>query len=262
MLLRLRQLTAHPFMLPGFIEGLFKLQDIQIIEETNASNFNAIEKDMLLTMRKMIQAHENPKEVTEDVSSKPLDSSSQGEEDDDECPPFVVSFRRFLRELADSSKWAEYNNRSLCHRCKDQPDDPWVTSCEHLYCYECLKSLDIEAVEKGEPKSACLECGQYIASSYSCRGIEELDLQKDITSTAIKTSKQRRKQKDQDEEIKWINLNGKLLPSSKISAVQAQVDKWLQEDRTKKIVIFGQFLPLSVYTVVPCLIHTLIRPPD
>ena len=259
MLLRLRQLTAHPFMLRGFIEDLFNLQDVQRMEEMYASILNANERDMLSTMRKMIQAYQTPREVTEDATLRPLDSNSQGEEDDDEHPPFVVSFRKSLRELANSFKWIEYNNKSLCYRCKDQPYDPWVTSCEHLYCYECLKSLDIQA-ENGEPKSTCLECGQHIASSYSCRGIEELNLLRDITSIDGKSSKQRLKPKDQNEDIKWINFEGKLLPSSKVLAVQAQVEKWLQEGPTKKIIIFGQFYSLSVYTMFLYLSNILMTP--
>lgn len=243
-------------MLRGFIENLFKLQDVQRIEETYAPILNANERDMLSTMRKMIQAYGTPKEVTENL--KPLNSNSQGEEDDDEYPPFVVNFRKFLRELANSSKWTEYNNRTLCHRCKDQPDDPWVTNCEHLYCYECLNSIDIEA-EKEERRSACLECGQYITSSSSCRGIEGLDLHEDSTSIAANASKQKPKQKDLDEDLKWINLEGKFLPSSKVSAVQAQVEKWLQDDPTKKIIIFGQFYSLLVYTMFLYLVDMLTR---
>ena len=259
MLLRLRQLTDHPFMLPGFIEKLFTLQDVQNMEEKYAPNLSANERDMLSTMRKMIQAYSTPREVTEDITPKPVLSNSQGEEDDDDkYPPFIASFRKILRELANSSKWEEYNNRTLCHRCKDQPDDPWVTGCEHLYCNECLKSLDVEA-EKEERRSACLECGQFIKSSYACGGIEELDLHKDITSTAAKASKPKKKQKGQNEDIKWINFEGKFLPSSKILAVQAQVEQWLQEDPSKKIILFGQFYSLSVYIVFLYLIDMLIR---
>lgn len=258
MLLRLRQLTDHPFMLPGFIEGLFKLQDVQRMEETHATTLSPIERDMLSTMRKMIQAYGTPREVTEDVTPKPLGTNTQGEEEGYEYPPFVASFRKILRDLANSSKWEEYNNRTLCHRCKDQPDEPQVTSCEHLYCEECLKWLEVEA-EKEERRSACLECGQFITSSYSCRGIEELDLHRDITSTAAKASKLRQKQKNQDEDIKWINLEGKFLPSSKISAVQAQVEQWLREDPLKKIILFGQFYSLSVYIVFSYMIDILIR---
>lgn len=239
-------------MLRGIIESLFKLHEVQRMEETYASEVNEDQKDMLSTMRKMIQAHETPIQVTEDATVEPLDSNSQGEEDDDdEYPSFVVRFRKSLRELANDSKWTELNNRSLCHRCKDQPDAPWVTDCEHLYCYECLMSLEFETKEKGEPLNACLECGHNFIISHPCRGIEELDLHKDTTLTTAKSFKKRPKQKDPDEDIiKWINLEGKILPSAKVSAVQAQIEKWLQEDPKKKIIIFSQFYTLSVYARV------------
>ena len=248
-------------MLPGLIEKLFSLEDVRTMEETHASELNANERDMLSTLRQMIQTRETPKDITEDVTSKPLNSNCQGEEDDDyRYPPFVVKFRKSLRDLANSSKWIDYNNRTVCHRWKDQPDDPWVTDCEHLYCYECLRFLDNEAGENGELNSTCLQCGRYITSSHSCRGLEELDLyDKDITSATGKAPKQKnkKKQKKPDEVIKWINSNGKLLLSSKVSAVQTQIENWLEEDRTKKIIVFGQFHPLSVYVIFANLIDLL-----
>lgn len=268
MLLRLRQLTAHAFMLPDLIEDLFNLEDVRTMEEIHASELNANERDMLSTMRKMIQTRETPKDITEDITSKPLDSNCQGEEDDDddEYPPFVAKFRKFLRNLANSSKWIDYNNRTVCHRCKDQPDDPWVTDCEHLYCYECLEFLDNKAGENGELKSTCLQCGRYITSSHPCRGIQELGFyDKDITSANGKApkqkQKQKKKQKNPDEEIKWINLDGKLLLSSKVLAVQTQIENWLEEDRTKKIIVFGQFRPLLVHIIFANLIDLLIHIP-
>lgn len=251
MLLRLRQLTAHPFMVRGLIEDLFKLEDVQRMAESFSSDVNADQKparDMLSTMEKMIRAHNDPVEIAQDANIELLNTNNREGEDANESSPLVSKFRNSLRELANSSKWAELVDRSLCHRCKDQPEDPWVTDCEHLYCHECLEYLASEAAEKGEPRSTCLECSHPFTEAHPCKGIEEFGLRKDSTSATATAFKQ--KQRNLDDDIKWINLEGKLLPSSKISAVQAQIETWLEEDPEKKIIIFSQFYTVSVYSRV------------
>jgi hypothetical protein len=248
MLLRLRQLTAHPFMLQDTIENLFELEDVQKIWDLCASEINTDQnpaKDMLGTMRKMIQAHKNPTETAQEPNVETVTPNGQeGGADADDSPPVVFKFRKFLRELAKSSKWAELIDRSLCHRCRDQPDDPWVTDCEHIYCHECLRSLAFEAAEKGDTQSACLECGHIFATSHPCKGIGELETRSGSTSSPTRAC--RPKQKEPDEDIRWITMEGNLLPSSKTAAVQAQIEEWLKEDPEKKIIIFSQFLTLSV----------------
>ena len=42
----------------------------------------------------------------------------------------------------------------------------------------------------------------------------------------------------------WIAMKGEILPSAKTQAVKAQVLNWLEEDKTTKIVIYTQFLPM------------------
>lgn len=258
MLLRLRQLTAHPFMIRGIIEKNFDLEAVQKMADLCSTEVNADQKparDMLSTMEKMIRAHKDPVEIAQDTNIELLDPNSQEGEDANESSPLVSKFRDSLRELANSSKWAELTDRSLCHRCKDQPDDPWVTDCAHLYCRECLGFLAFEASEKGESQSTCLECSHTFIETHPCKGIEEFGLRKDSTTATATASKQ--KQRNLDDDIKWINLEGKLLPSSKISAVQAQIERWLEEDPEKKIIIFSQFYTVSVIPMFSDLIDML-----
>jgi len=42
----------------------------------------------------------------------------------------------------------------------------------------------------------------------------------------------------------WINLGGDLLPSAKTTAIKLQVERWLKEDPTTKIIIYTQFLQM------------------
>lgn len=241
MLLRLRQLTAHPFMLQETIENLFEMEDVEKLWEKTASEVTADDtpaKDMVATMRKMIAAKGEPEPgAAPPPSSKVIPAENTAEEV--ENTPLVFKFRRYLRSLAKNSKWTDLKDRSLCHKCRDVPDEPYVTDCFHLYCKECLNAMALAATEKGEYETACLECGIIFKESRPCVGLVELDQGDDLTAASPGASPRTRRDPDQD--IKWINMGGRILPSSKTAAVQAQVEIWLRDEPEKKIIIFSQF---------------------
>lgn len=246
MLLRLRQLTAHIFLVQETIEDLFEVEDVEKIWQLTDSEVSADEnvgKDMLRTMRKMLDERDKPSEPPSNSAGEPPldnppDISTQSEESSPSLP-LIFKFRKFLRELSSGSKWSELKNRSLCHKCRDVPDDPWVTDCLHVYCHECLNALAYEAAQNDETKATCLECGYVFNESRPCTGVAELDMNDDCHSHAPKSAL--RPRRDPDGDIKWTTLGGKLLPSSKTAAVQAQIQKWLEAEPDKKIIIFSQF---------------------
>jgi hypothetical protein len=242
MLLRLRQLTAHPFMLQQTIEDLFELEDVDKLWTLTAPEVSADEnsaRNMLITMKKMIAEKDKPAELAQSQTEfigpasadDPIDDSSTNE-----SRSLIFKFRRFLRDLAESSKWDDLKNRSLCHKCRDPPDEPWVTSCLHVYCRECLNALAYEAAKRDEEQTACLDCGSIYTESRPCDGLKELQMDAEGSG---RTSPRTRKDPEQD--LKWINFNGSILPSSKTAAVQAQIELWLTEEPDKKIIVFTQF---------------------
>ena len=238
-------------MLPSIIESLFGQEDVQSLEELCASDINkdrGSAKDMISTMRRIIQAHNNPDETVRDIDVDLLEANNQEEDEDlDEAsPPFMLEFIAFLKDLANNSNWAELTDRSLCHRCKDKPDDPWITECKHLYCRECLSYLEFEAAEEGAAsRSTCLECDHIFAKSHPCKAIHKLYSRRNSTSATATASKQ--KKKSQNTNAEWVKLDGKPVLSSKTSAVQAQIEEWLKEDENKKIIVFSQFYKVYVY---------------
>ena len=243
MLLRLRQLTAHPFMLQQTIEDLFEIEDVEKLWNTTAPEVTADDnpaRNMLLTMKKMIAEKDKPAEPCqiESINPAPLEDPVE------EAPgsvTLVFKFRRYLRELAGSSKWEDLKNRSLCHKCRDPPDDPWVTSCLHVYCRECLNALAYEAAECNQEETACLECGNIYTESGPCHGLKELQMDADSGATTPENSSTPRTRKDPEHDLKWINMTGAILPSTKTAAVMAQIDTWLKDEPEKKIIVFSQF---------------------
>ncbi|KAL8951909.1 MAG: hypothetical protein Q9222_002154 [Ikaeria aurantiellina] len=251
MLLRLRQMTAHPFMLQDTIEKLFKLEDIERLSVLTLSDDSVVDnptsKDMLPAMKKMIKAKWNPREATPDVVSDVTPSEGDGEEtlpirEESPSSALVFDFRRILSDMVKGEKWDDYKARSVCHSCEEAPQDPWVTDCWHLYCRECLENLVNEAGIRGTEPAACCECSSYFRSTASCRGIAELQLQtKDTppsTPPVQSMAPQRNKEK---EDLKWINYPGEVLPSTKTAAVRAQIEEWRRDDPGKKIIVFSQF---------------------
>ena len=104
-----------------------------------------------------------------------------------------------------------------------------------------------EAAENDEDSATCLECGAIYKEAHPCNGLQELGSEGNVhmpspSSSDSSRPRRRRKNLEEDEEpTKWVDLAGQVLPSSKVAALIAQVDKWLKEKPDEKIIIFTQF---------------------
>lgn len=242
MLLRLRQLTAHPFLCQETIERFLQIPDVNELwtlageEETDSTEMKG--KDMASAMKRMIESQERDRTAEADVAPEPTDATV----DDAAEQPLTFKFRKDLRHLKKSQNWPELKNRSLCHKCEYPPDDPWVTSCLHLYCKECLNALhhDAAAREEGNREVSYLEYSAVFTESHPCDGLKELEGDESLLGSGARTTKKRVK-KDLNVDIKWIDVGGELLPSSKTAAIQVQLKQWLDEEPDKKIIVFSQF---------------------
>ena len=248
MLLRLRQLTAHVFLLQDTIEDLLELEDVERLwestsaeVETVGSEQNTAGKNILVQMRKMIAEKGKAKDNEGGTTSTP----PVPDEDDaafEESQPLVFKFRKFLRDLAEGSKWDALARRSLCHKCRDVPQDPQVTDCLHIYCKECLRTMTYEAAQDGEDCAACLECGKPYSETRPCSGLKELGHDDSMNRSESGTpSSSRRSRRDPGEDTKWVSMEGGVLPSTKSTAMVAQIEEWLKEDSKIKIIIFTQW---------------------
>ncbi len=131
MLLRLRQLTAHIFLLQEVIEDIFELADVERLwdltkPETNPDNPN---KDIVQQMKKLIMAKGKRNNAGEaDSVESPFPEEFDDLDEDGEPRGIIFKFRKYLRHLKETSKWGDLKDRSICWRCKDTPDDPYVVS--------------------------------------------------------------------------------------------------------------------------------------
>lgn len=250
MLLRLRQMTGHPFMLQDIIEKLFELEDIEKLLALEVSYDTAPDdpsRNMLNIMKTMIRVKTGRASL--DVSdTAPSDTSSIIDDDfssqADTAEPLIFRFKQYLQNLVQGQKWSEMKERSLCHKCSDVPDVPHVTDCYHLYCFECLRSLQQEAALEGEEHATC-ECGHRFEEARRCTGIAELEMAPPISSrvagTAICGARLGPKRDTEKETMSWINSGLEVLPSTKTAAVVAQIEEWQRAEPDKKIIVFSQF---------------------
>ncbi|KAL9089450.1 MAG: hypothetical protein Q9165_005771 [Trypethelium subeluteriae] len=291
MLMRLRQLTSHIFLAQSTIEELFELEDIEALwavteKETKADNPDKaiVDRMRLLISAARTKANSNStesagkwsmKEKSKDtattetrfsvddmkgemegpsMNARSKRSIEQMEEEAKGAPGLLTfKFRKFLREMRNSSNWSEIAKRSVCHRCEDVPDEPHVTDCFHIYCYECLEVLGQEAAEQGHDAASCLACGRTYKETKPCPGLQALDrgkadADKETQSEPFEKRRYRssrssstEEDKSTEESMAWIMKDGEILPSSKLTMVALAVETWLKEDPAKKIIIFTQW---------------------
>ena len=253
MLLRLRQLTAHTFLLQSTIEDLFEMEDVQRIWDATSSEDDqengGYGRNMLVQMRQMIADKNKPQ-----TDGNNRSSTTPGNIDDDaeleQSRPLVFKFRKYLRDLAASSKWQALTERSLCSKCRDMPQDPVVTDCLHLYCSDCIKSMAMEAAAKKQESATCLECGKTYSEFRPCSGLKELGYDDSLAGSDGGSPKPRRPRRDADDDVKWITMDGSILPSTKTVAMVAQIQEWLAQAPDCKIIIFSQWQ--LMYTTLFC----------
>ncbi|KAI9705595.1 MAG: hypothetical protein M1836_006351 [Candelina mexicana] len=253
MLLRLRMLTGHVFMVQETIQDLLEREDFEKLwaltdsEDTPSSRQNG----MLSELRKMLkdkQARPNENSATETDAEAETPSGVEDRDESSNGGGFGLSFkfRQILETLKDASKWKDLENRSLCHRCREVPEEPQVTTCLHVYCRECLLAMMHEAAEDDQDGARCLECGIIFdgAQAQPCKGLEDLGWEDGSPSQEGQSpgKKKKNKKKKQDaDNPQWVNIDGPLFPSAKTMGIKAQVLNWFSENPNEKIIIFTQF---------------------
>ena len=243
MLLTLRQLCSHLYLVQDTIEEIFLLEDFERLWATTANEAATSDpprsRDMLTEMSRLIGTQDR-------TPGTQVEPANQQDEALDQVlqpnRPLVFNFRQHLRDLATSANFVELRARSVCARCRDVPLDPQLSSCQHLYCKECLRTLSYESSVRNEDQNECLACGALFEKAVPCPALKELgyddaglrapDSSNEDGSQAGSPTKPSRR---------WIESNRSVTPSSKAAAALAQITRWLQEDPACKIVVFTQF---------------------
>lgn len=195
------------------------------------------EQNMMLALKKMIAIKEDPEKTgpaaTMNFGPPPDINGAVGKK------PVSISakFGRFLRDLRKNALWSDLRDRTLCNKCGVSPEDPMVTSCCHVYCRECLTNLAYEASKNDQDQTTCHKCKKIYSACESCNGLKELN----VEDLASKISEERTRKKPFKLSMDYVDDDDKILLSTKTSAVVAQLDKWVNDDPKRKIIVFSDW---------------------
>lgn len=86
----------------------------------------------------------------------------------------VLKLDRHLQELRRKQQWAELRERTCCQNCRDEPQDPVVANCLHVFCHDCAMAMRDEAAEQDLGDVPCPGCNEAMTDTQSCKGMKEL----------------------------------------------------------------------------------------
>ncbi|KAJ9628043.1 hypothetical protein H2203_003265 [Taxawa tesnikishii (nom. ined.)] len=264
MLLRLRQLCSHALMIQDTIIDLLEREDFERLNKLTEQEGELSDDGIaLIGQLRLILAQKHGIEEETGIGTiveAGVDHDAQIDLRDYENLAGQkhgqsLRFRKYLKTLKNTDKWEQLVMRSLCCGCRQQPYNPHVTSCFHIYCFDCLRDLQHQAARKGLDGARCSECGEQYTSSKPCVGIESFEARETTVSEGTSDSevhllrrsgkkKEKNRKKRESDVSDWIDEWGEVMPSAKTMAVKAQVLNWLEEDPTTKIIIYTQFLPM------------------
>ena len=243
---RLRQMVAHIFQVQEVLERLLDKEylDFQqdLLTRESPQSEDDLQQAMIDGIRRMLQEKEERRELSEETETSR--SSGDGDADGQKKPKaslLPARFAKVLKELKRSSNWKELKASTLCQYCDGIPDEPYVTSCFHIFCRECLVNLHHEAVDKGLNKAECTNCGHRYTETAPCGHLKELEVP-DLSASVFQDKTKSKPVKKQFKlSMRYVDHDDKLVLSTKILAVKKQLAKWMEEDSNAQIIVFSEW---------------------
>jgi SNF2 family DNA or RNA helicase len=251
--LRLRQLTGHILLIQQTLKDLMEGEDLEklwrLTENEVQPQREGGSQAVLGQLRKMLSQAKDTSTATSNEIVQPdsaeIVNSTAGATDGADAMGgtfgMAFKFRKYLRSLQETGKWDEVNQRSLCHKCGGIPDNPHITSCFHVYCKECLEAVLFDAAKEGKGQANCLACNAQFERAEPCHGFNQAATKLSSPTVGVQARRARRTSDSDEADIDWLSVGGSILPSAKTLAVKAQIQLWVEEDPSAKIIIFTQF---------------------
>lgn len=256
MITRLRQLTSHILLPQSTITDLLEREDFERLHKIASDDLSEESRALLTHLRVKLKHSVDKKQVdtregatilaeTETVPNYRAGYDA-GNESIGGKHGLKYKFSKYLDDLRESESWDVITSRTLCCGCRQPPHDPHVTSCFHIYCFSCLRDMQIGTARLAMDRHRCNECGSYYTEATRCQDSLERfsDAHDAMTgSTAgasASLSGNGRKSKAQS----WLTMPGEVLPSAKTIAVKCQVLGFLEEDPNVKIIIYSSWVPM------------------
>lgn len=255
MLLRLRQLCAHPFLVQGTISDLLHRDDYERLRALSAGDLSDESESLLSYLQHHMAGRSETKQkpsADDDTILTESEVLPVGQINFDGLPGSDLGgshglnyrFHRYLDDLKRSESYAAMCDRTSCVACRQAPRDPLVTSCFHIYCKDCLADLQSSSARRGNDRHRCSECGTHYTDAKPCEETLTPFAPGHEASSSFETGVGNKAVADKKSPPSWCQMRGDILPSAKTIAFKARVMTWLAEDSEAKIVVYSQFLDM------------------
>jgi len=143
------------------------------------------------------------------------------------------SYGDWMTEMKTQAALEDDEPVTECAMCHKPPKRAVMTSCNHTYCYACLRDLSNACRDRGELMTKCISCDEYC--SMLRKNTSSNMFTKGVDATHDEEDKKKKKPSIKSVIDTWVDEKGMMLPSAKTLAFKAQVMNWLQQDPTVKI---------------------------
>ncbi|KAF2723789.1 hypothetical protein K431DRAFT_218858 [Polychaeton citri CBS 116435] len=254
MVLRLRQVCSHLLLAQDTLTDILEREDFERLSRLMLFDQQEQEEQGLTTMLRLKElfthtALDNLKRqetelgqcTSHQLSAVPSNFIDIAEAEDrvGNMHGLKFNFDRIIQDLVKSKNFDEICERSRCACCRQNPHNPHVTSCYHIYCFDCLEHMQHKAARRGHDDARCLQCGEHFDDSQPCQDFESIIGKRKDSSDQIDEGKSGKANL-----ARWVNMPGHVLPSAKTIALKMRVLQWLEEDPECKIIVYSQFLDM------------------
>ncbi|KAI4849825.1 hypothetical protein E4T44_03107 [Aureobasidium sp. EXF-8845] len=245
----LRQLTAHPLLVPMKVSDYLEPEDFAKIEtavekqatsnETPVSTIHAF-RDLMKRQRTRaktraengikidmsetgtIEEYDEGIEDVEELRAPSIIKKSRKKKGTGESHGKDVNYGGYIESFKRSANFHLSSKRTICTKCDRLAESPVMALCYHFYCYTHMQDLMHDAARDGLDYAICIKenCGQKITKPTIVD-----------PETALKP--------------KYLDTDGNVLPSTKTLACKAQILNWLDPktggDPNAKCIVFCQW---------------------
>ncbi|KAI5199238.1 hypothetical protein E4T39_06344 [Aureobasidium subglaciale] len=124
-----------------------------------------------------------------------------------------------------------------CVVCRESAQDVQWTKCHHIYCGDCFEEAKCLASEQNLGCARCVECDGPVGQI----AVKSAETQDDPEEKSRPKEKESEPKQKKAEPRRWLNKNGKVIPSTKSSISVEYLESWWAADPKAKAVVFTSF---------------------
>lgn len=252
--MRLRQCTAHPFLLEETIRNIFGPDDLKQLGAVVAK-----QNKLSVPMYKQIEVW-GRQDSADPTIDKKKDAIKFGKDKTFGADFPMDPYLRVLNNSGQASKDIPFTLSLKCGICRREPKRPCESNCGCIFCHDCYQRRLTAAQQAEDTEEAlpfdCPRCNGVGVTSMLRNDDISTDFDDDFDSDSERVVPgtfvpQRRggSPKIKTGGLEWFNMakdkKAKLLPSAKLIAMKAEILRSLKKAPKDKIIVFTQYTMMA-----------------